>query len=215
LPHAYYARQDTINEIEDYYVRGTSQSHDYRHLSGAEIVYYPNRQEYRIWNHAQAVDIDDLNQDDSRSIIMANCHYLEDKWRININPLLVCYKNEYSQKLPGVLIRPENSTWKNPNRPPLPIINSPIPDKALAAISKKENSVDIPEVLTNLGYSAADMDTSNWLSENNIYGTNFGSGQNRKELDIRDKFMKVRIRYSGEELAVIDFLNTIYRISYA
>jgi hypothetical protein len=38
---------------------------------------------------------------------------------------------------------------------------------------------------------------------------------NRKELDLKDKFMKIRIRYSGEELAVIDFLNTIYRVSYA
>jgi hypothetical protein len=37
----------------------------------------------------------------------------------------------------------------------------------------------------------------------------------RKEIDVKDKFIKVRIRYSGEELAVIDFLNTIYRISYA
>jgi hypothetical protein len=27
--------------------------------------------------------------------------------------------------------------------------------------------------------------------------------------------MKVRIRYSGKELAIIDFLNTIYQISYA
>jgi hypothetical protein len=27
--------------------------------------------------------------------------------------------------------------------------------------------------------------------------------------------MKVRIRYSGKELAIIDFLNTIYQISFA
>ena len=36
-----------------------------------------------------------------------------------------------------------------------------------------------------------------------------------KELDLKDKFIKIRIRYSGEELAVIDCLNTIYRVSYA
>ena len=37
----------------------------------------------------------------------------------------------------------------------------------------------------------------------------------RRETDVRGKFMKVRIRYSGEELAIIDFLNTIYQISFA
>ena len=37
----------------------------------------------------------------------------------------------------------------------------------------------------------------------------------RRETDVRGKFIKIRIRYSGEELAIIDFLNTIYQISYA
>ena len=39
--------------------------------------------------------------------------------------------------------------------------------------------------------------------------------KDRRETDVRGKFMKVRIRYSGEELAIIDFLNTIYQISFA
>jgi hypothetical protein len=114
---------------------------------------------------------------------------------------LVCYKNEIP--------------WNSPNRPKLPVINSPIPDKAYNAISNNGGNVDIPDVLGDLGYTAADIDTSNWLSDNNIYGTQFGEAQNRKETDIRDKFVKIRIRYSGEELAIINFLNTIYRISYA
>ena len=94
-------------------------------------------------------------------------------------------------------------------------MNSPIPDRAYENILERDNTVEIPDVLTNIGYSMSDIDTSNWLSSNSIYGTSFGEAQNRKETDIRDKFMKVRIRYSGEELAIIDFLNTIYRISYA
>jgi hypothetical protein len=48
-----------------------------------------------------------------------------------------------------------------------------------------------------------------------VYGYNFGSAQNRKEIDVKDKFVKVRIRYSGEDLAIIDFINTIYQISYS
>ena len=198
LPHTYYARQDTINEVEDYYINATSITHDYKHLSGSEIVYYPNRQEFRIWNHALAVNLDDLSQDDARSIIAANCQYLEDRWRININPILVCYKNE---------------KWTN--RPKLPIMNSPIPTRAYETIAGKDGIVEIPEILTNLGYTPDDMDQTNWLNDPNIYGTYFGEAQNRREVDIRDKFMKVRIRYTGDELAIIDFLNTIYRVSYA
>ena len=209
LPHTYYARQDTINEIEDTYISITSlDGHDYRHLSGAEIVYYPTRQEYRIWNHAQAITLDDLDQDNARSLITANCQYLEDRWKISINPILVCYKNE-GQVWKGK----EYSTWTNSNRPPLTIMNSPIPNDARINIAYNEGNVEIPSILSELGYSAADVDLTNWLNEVSIYGTSFGEAQNRRELDLKDKFMKVRIRYSGEELAIIDFLNTIYSIS--
>lgn len=230
FPHKYYTRQDTINEIEDYYIHVTyPESHDYRHLSGAEVVYYPNRQEYRIWNHAMAVSLDDLSQDDSRSIIAANCQYLEDRWKVTINPILVCYKNEYQNKFSGPLIQPKNSTWasaKNSSQllPPFSIYNSPIPDQVLAA-----GSIDFPgndsgqdNALYNLydlsrygNGSWSPLDLTNWLDDVNVYKYNFGEAQNRRELDVKDKFLKVRIRYSGEELAIIDFLNTVYRISYS
>lgn len=236
FPHKYYTRQDTINEIEDYYIHVTyPESHDYRHLSGAEVVYYPNRQEYRIWNHAMAVSLDDLSQDDSRSIIAANCQYLEDRWKVTINPILVCYKNEYQRKFSGSLIQPQNSTWAKAKGssqmlPTLPIYNSPIPDQVLSAggIDFPGNDANHPEwgednALYNLydlsGYNSGGdwkpLDLTNWLDDVNVYKYNFGEAQNRKEIDVKDKFLKVRIRYSGEELAVIDFLNTVYRISYA
>ncbi|MGN0966619.1 MAG: hypothetical protein ACI4OP_03380 [Candidatus Coprovivens sp.] len=51
------SRQDTINDIEDYYIHVTyPKGYDYRHLSGGEIMYYPTRQEFRVWNHTLAVD---------------------------------------------------------------------------------------------------------------------------------------------------------------
>lgn len=253
FPHKYYTRQDTINEIEDYYIHVTyPESHDYRHLSGAEIVYYPNRQEYRIWNHAQAVDIDGFPTDSTdrvrissdpnnnifgaRALIAGNMRYLEDRWRVTINPIIVCYKNEYQRKfLDSPLISSENSTWANSKDstqklPTLPIYNSPIPDQVLSAggIDFPGNDANHPEwgednALYNLydlsGYNSGGdwkpLDLTNWLDDVNVYKYNFGEAQNRKEIDVKDKFLKVRIRYSGEELAVIDFLNTVYRISYA
>jgi hypothetical protein len=48
-----------------------------------------------------------------------------------------------------------------------------------------------------------------------VYGYDFGNHHNRKEVDLKDKFLKVRIRYTGDELAVIDFLNTVYQVSFA
>ena len=251
FPHRYYTRQDTINEIEDYYIHVTyPNKYDYNHLSGAEVVYYPNRQEYRIWNHVKAVNIDDFPSDSTdkgnvnknsnifgaRALIAGNMRYLEDKWKVSINPIIVCYKNEYTRKTQtGPLIDKANSTWmkaynSNTLLPPINIKNSPIPDQVLEAggIDFPGNDPEHPEYgQDNALYNLYDLsnynskggwkplDTSNWLDDINIYKYDFGSAQNRKEVDVRDKFIKIRVRYSGEELAVIDFLNTVYTISYA
>ena len=37
----------------------------------------------------------------------------------------------------------------------------------------------------------------------------------RKETRIRDKYCKIKVRYSGEDLAIITALKTIYTASYA
>ena len=233
LPHVYYARQDKINEVEDSYVDATAPTgSDYRHLSGAEIVYYPLRQEYRVWNHAMAVDLDDqVDTTNSafggRGLIASNMRYQEDRWRIQINPLLVTYKNEYKRPnnyTSGVLITPNNSTWTYAadgitRLPKLSIYNSPIPNDIIS-----KGTIDMPNEKTEggsdnalCGLYAKDvfyLDTSKWLDDSDIYNTSFGAAQNRKETDMRDKFIKIRIRYSGKELAVIDYLNTIYQVSY-
>jgi hypothetical protein len=90
----YYSRWDTINEIYDSYKRFSApEGFNYDHLAGAEVVYYPTRNEFRIWNHTEAID-----QDATTSIIKANCRYLEDKWLVSINPIIVTYKNEFTNK---------------------------------------------------------------------------------------------------------------------
>ena len=237
LVHKYYSRKDTINDIEDYYIHiNYPKGYDYKHLSGAEIVYYPTRQEFRIWNHTMAVDLKDLSQDDARSIIAGNCEYLEDRWKVTINPIIVCYKNEYVKTLEDglPLIHPSHSTWSKAYEssqmlPSLPIANSPVPNEvkesgqiSFPGLNNNETELDRSNALyhlydlTNFGKSTyKPLDTSSWLNDVNIYRYNFGESHNRKEIDVRDKFIKIRIRYSGEELAIIDFLNTIYQVSYA
>lgn len=77
----------------------------------------------------------------------------------------------------------------------------------------------MPKDLQKLGYNMSDIDTTNWTtypykdSNGNIYYATNASA--RKETKIRDKYLKVRIRYTGEELAVITALKTLYTISYA
>ena len=242
LLRTYFARKQSVNDVEDYYYSASGSNADYRHLSGGEIVYYPTRQEFRVWNHVKAVDVDDQPDTTAsvwggRGLIASNMRYLEDRWRVTINPLLVVYRNEYTHGLTG-------TTWvqayndKTYFLPPLPIYNSPIPDAIKAA-----GKIDFPGVPTKAGTDESEygrtnalyhlydtslfgveidgkrvfhpLDTVNWLNTNTTYRTDFGTAQNRKETDMRDKFIKVRIRYSGEELAVIDWINTIYQISYA
>lgn len=218
----YYSRWDTINEIYDSYKRFSApMGFNYDHLAGAEIVYYPTRNEFRVWNHVEAIDVDSLSQDIATSVIKANCRYLEDKWLVSINPIVVTYKNEIDKSK----VEPETSmfskdafgvykysTWvKGVNGSKLPPINI--------------QGTKMEEVLgNNIEFPGGD-----YGKDNALYGlydlTEWNKGgwrpidptknKDRRETDVRGKFMKVRIRYSGEELAIIDFLNTVYQISFA
>lgn len=217
----YYSRWDTVNEIYDSYKRFSApMGFNYDHLAGAEIVYYPTRNEFRVWNHVEAIDVDSLSQDLATSVIKANCRYLEDKWLISINPIVVTYKNEIdkSKVEPGTSMFLKDafgvykySSWvKGTNDTKLPPIN----------IQGTKMQGD----LGNIKFPSGDCG-----KDNALYGlydlTEWNKGdwkpidpyknKDRRETDVRGKFVKVRIRYSGEELAIIDFLNTIYQISFA
>lgn len=224
----YYSRWDTVNEIYDSYKRFSApMGFNYDHLAGAEIVYYPTRNEFRVWNHAEAIDVDSLSQDIATSVIKANCRYLEDKWLVSINPIVVTYKNEinkhevpvgqsmFSKDAYGIY---RYSSWaddatKTTKLPPINI-----------------QGTKLEEILEgNIRFPGDDVNNPDDGKDNALYGlydlTSWKQGQwrpidptknvDRRETDVRGKFMKVRIRYSGEELAIIDFLNTIYQISFA
>ena len=218
----YYSRWDTVNDIYDSYKRFSApMGFNYDHLAGAEIVYYPTRNEFRVWNHAEAIDVDSLSQDIATSVIKANCRYLEDKWLVSINPIIVTYKNEidksqiesgtsmFSKDVFGVY---KYSTWvKGTNGSKLPPIN-------IQGTKMEEvlgNSIEFPggeHGKDNALYGLYDLTEWNKGDWRPIDPT---KNKDRRETDVRGKFMKVRIRYSGEELAIIDFLNTIYQISFA
>jgi hypothetical protein len=62
---------------------------------------------------------------------------LEDKWRVVINPIIICYKNE---------------TWGATNRPPLTVMNSPLPNVDY------KTSFDLPDELVIKGYGKSSYD---------------------------------------------------------
>lgn len=206
----YYCRQDRLNTIEDYYqsfdpsrVKDkvintvdeyykyiTSPNKDFVNLSGSEIVYDELLGEFKVWVHAKAQDIKD------RGRMRGNMHYLEDLWDIQINPIVFLQKNEVW------VDHEEDGNIIEHDVPPISVKSFPIPPDLENTDIKDEN---IPKELKNYGYTLNDLDISDWNWSSN----------SRKETKLRDKYIKVRVRYSGEELAVITALKTLYTISYA
>lgn len=189
----YYARVDTFNEVEDYYKGKTAPNKDYVNLSGSEIVYNEKLNEFRVWTHAKAVDI----KDEKAGRLRGNMNYQEDIWDIQINPITFVQRNE--------------PTWNTStvndeliNKVPISIGNSPIPDDMKGFDITETTPIEdyMPQDLRDLGYNMDDIDISDWWA-------------NRKETKLRDKYIKIRVRYTGDELAIITALKTLFTISYA
>ena len=193
----YYARQDTINEVEDYYKQFSSPGKDYSNLSGAEITYDGNS--FKIWNHCKAVEIQDSGR------LRGNMNYQEDTWDIVINPIIIVQKNE--------------DAWTN-DLIPITIGNQPVPNDINTFQVKDE---DLSQDLKYAGYKVSNIDNSTWgvypiynKSNNGTYTVvGYNSDGSRKEIKVKDKFVKIRVRYSGSDLAIISALKTFYSISYA
>lgn len=125
--------------------------------------------------------------------INGNMNYQEDKWDVQIPSITYWAKNEMEWEI---------QDSKGNKYPPLNLVNNPLPED-MASLTLSSNE-DIPKELLNLGYTASTkaLDITTW-------------GPDRKETKIRDKYIKVKIRYSGNELAIITALKTLYTISYA
>lgn len=189
----YYARVDTFNEIEDYYKGKTAPNKDYVNLSGSEIVYNEKLDEFRVWTHAKAADI----KDPRIGRLRGNMNYQGDVWNIQINPIIFVQRNEPAWNTAKL-------TKETIDKVPISVGNSPIPNDLKGFDITSETPVEdyMPQDLRDLGYGPEDIDTSDWWN-------------GRKEARLRDKYIKIRVRYTGEELAIITALKTLYTISYA
>lgn len=179
----YYQRQDTINEIEDsYHLKNDGENKDFSALAGGEIVHYKTLDEYRIWNHAKAVDI----TDPEKGRLRGNMHYKEDEWYVQINPLNIVEKNERKW---------EDLDGKDTNKVPVELGQNPIPSEVL-----KKDELEVPQTdsFKNRGCTTWDWNES----------------QNQ-EVKMKDKWIKIRVRYTGNKLSIISAVRTMYSLSYS
>lgn len=191
----YYARQDSINEVEDtYHLKDGAPTKDFAALSGGEIVYYKNLNEYRVWSHAKAVDM-------NFGRLRGNMQYNEDQWLVQINPINIIYKNEpdWSSSKVDIFNRDNLSSAKVP----IELGQSPLPNDALQSgdITYDPNDPTRNDIPQN------SMDRSIVLWDKNSIQTS--------EVKLKDKWIKIRIRYTGNKLAIISAIKTLYSISYS
>ena len=118
--------------------------------------------------------------------LRGNSFYKEGRWNIQIPSIIFNQKNE--------------DTWTN-NKPPIIINSQNVPND----LSSSEISIDkIPNIYT---HSKTNNNIEDYIKVKDwTY---------RKEARIRDKWMKVRIRYSGKNLAIIHSVATLYNLSYS
>ena len=191
----YYERVDTYNEIYDLYTQMTGTNYDFKNLSGSEIKWNVDLNQFNIVTHIKNSPIDLYGR------LRGNSRYKEGKWSVQIPSITFMQKNEGENdwvlaskdlKEDGPL---HNSGIKIP---PIVVNSSNIPtDLPTGDVSQDK----LPNIYQNVYNWPSTVDTNKWTS--------------RKEARIRDKWIKVRIRYSGKNLAIIHSIATLYNISYS
>ena len=108
---------------------------------------------------------------------------------------------QYKEDLWNVEIRPINFVQKNEDWESVPpIILNNLPKITATEITEDDLPTD---------YDITDIEN---ISDSDLIYTGW---TDRKETRIRDKYCKIKVRYSGTDLAIITALKTIYTISYA
>lgn len=151
--------------------------------------------------------------------IRGNSHYKEDRWKIQIPSITFMQKNE----------RQWIDTEKTYDRQTLqvpPVVINYIPDEYPCTFINK----DILPNIYNMGQTKAQKSNGNYKLED-VWNDNSkwdvdGTKQDnywidttpwtyRKETKPRDKYIKIRVRYTGDQLAVIQAVLTTYIETYA
>ena len=199
----YYEKVDTYNDIY-YKYRGMlddidDSGYDFKNLSGSEIVWHRRQNQFNIVTHIKNSPIDLVGR------MRGNSRYKEGKWNVQIPSITFMQKNE----------QPWSDTWNGGDSP----------------INKFDNFGKIPPLVINSSNIPNDITSGQitysklpniYINNNDKYNSqwprfidNKPGWTARKETKMRDKWIKIRVRYSGKNLAVIHSLVTLYNISYS
>lgn len=170
-----YMRQDTFNEVEDFYKRiiASLPYSDYPNITGGEILWDQTLDQFSICNHVKCRDIKEVGR--SRG----NIQYVNDKWNIQISPLIVLNRNNTWLK--------KNNTWL----PKLVLAN--VPKEVYDYTQGQLTDNDFPPEISNIGYDTTLLDGTSWDSIAN----------KRTEVKLLDKVLKTKIRYKGDKLVIV------------
>ena len=199
----YYEKIDTYNDIYYKYqmMHDDTGEYDFQNLSGSEIGWNRTLNQFNIITHIKNNPVDIVGR------LRGNSRYNEGKWNIQIPSISFMQKNE--------------DNWVDPNGSNILDYNSPLNIQKFNKIPPIViNSQNVPEDLTDKVisvdklpniYTRTDRTKNTPITEY----ISVGDWTYRQETKIRDKWMKIRVRYSGRNLAVIHSLLTLYNISYS
>ena len=97
-----------------------------------------------------------------------------------------------------IFVQQNETSWKN-SVPPIYLVGT------------------LPNDIINLKLGINKDGSIQELAKSEIPQQTYGTGKwsARKETRVRDKYMKVRVRYSGKDLALINAILTDYNVSFA
>lgn len=192
-----YTRQDTFNEVEDYYkkVIATPTYADYPNLTGGEIQWDQTLDQFSICNHVKCRDIKEVGR------VRGNMQYVNDKWTIQITPLNILNRNNTwatinNKELPKLVIdNVPAEIFEHNQSGTITTIDFPPELGVKKGSTVSDVQLDADYLLGSKGllYSPALLDSTSWQDIANA----------RKEVKLLDKVLKTRIRYKGDKLAII------------
>ena len=188
----YYERVDTYNQVYHKYEQITGDHFDFQNLSGSEIKWNRDLNQFDVVTHIKNSPIDMVGT------LRGNSRYKDGRWEIQIPSIIFMQKNEGEWINPYEKLQEDGPLYNQDLYIPPIVINSQYLPKDL-----KDFNISL-EKLPNIyhdTYLTKSIQTGGWTQ--------------RKETRIRDKWVKIRVRYSGKNLAIIHSLATLYNISYS
>lgn len=177
-----YTKEDTFNEIEDYYRKYVSPiGKDYPNLAGTELIWDENLNQFSLCNHVKVRDIKKVGR------MRGNCQYVNDTMDLQITPIYLYNKNEI---------------WKH-GVPPILAYNIPqgiYTDYGDTALPPELTAEEYILKQNNKPYTLEDIEYGDWSTLAN----------GRKEIKLMDKYLKIRVRYPGDNLTLVMATKTIF-----